>query len=54
MGAFESGVLARMLVGFVGLVGVDRRASFVSLRPLTSFLVVALSAAALHVVAPFV
>ena len=51
IGAFEVGVLVRMLVGFVGL---DRRVSLVSLIPLSSLSVVALSAAALHDVAPFV
>jgi len=51
IGAFEVGVLARMLVGFVGL---DSRASLVSLIPLSSLSVVALSAAALRVVARFV
>jgi len=51
IGAFEVGFLAMKLVG---LVGVDRRASLVSLIPLSSLSVVALSAAALHVVAPFV
>ena len=50
-GAFEVGVLVRLLEGFVGL---DRRASLVSLIPLSSLSVVALSAAALRVVAPFV
>jgi len=50
IGAFEVGFIARMLVGFVGL---DRRASLVSLIPLSSLSVVALSAAALRVVASF-
>jgi len=49
--AFELGVLVRMLVGFVGL---DRRASLVSLIPLSSLSVVDLSAAILRVVASFV
>ena len=51
IGAFEVGVLARMLVGFVGL---DRRVSLVSLILLSSLSVVALSTAALRVIAPFV
>jgi len=50
--AFEVGFLVRRLVG---LVGVDRRSSLVCLIPLSSLSVVdALSAAALHDVAPFV
>jgi len=51
IGAFEVGVLPRMLVGYVGL---DRRANLVSFIPLSSLSVVAVSAAALRVVAPFV
>ena len=51
IGAFEVGFHAMKLVG---LVGVDRRASLVSLIPLSSFSIVALSVADLHVVAPFV
>jgi len=51
IGAFEVGVLARKLVGLVGL---DRRASLVSLIPLSSLSVVALSTTALLVVTPFV
>ena len=51
IGTFEFGLLAMKLLV---LVGVDRRANLVSLIPLFSLSVVALSAAALHVVAPFV
>ena len=49
IGALEVGVFVRVLVRFL-----NRRASLVSLIPLSSVSVVSLSAAALHVVAPFV
>ena len=51
IGAFADGVLASKLVWLVGL---DKRASLVSLIPLSSLSVLDLSADPLHVVAPFV